>query len=106
MRLRHLSAADQAFFMFDHLEGETREEIHYRPRDEREDPDKIIQVLCELCGCTKFYVALQESFFSRRQHEGESLVEFSLALMSLLERLKASHPMVCLMQTFCCETSE
>lgn len=71
MRLRHLSTAEQAFFLFDHLEGEMREEI-YRSRNAKEDPDKIIQVLCELYGCTKSYVALEESVFSRRQQDGET----------------------------------
>ncbi len=92
MRLRHLSNTDQAFFLVDHLEGEAREEICYRSRDEREDPKKIIQALCDLYGCTKSYVALQESFFSRRQQDGESLLEFSLALMNLLEKVKCQSP--------------
>lgn len=30
MRARHLSTADQAFFLFDHLEGEPRDEIKHR----------------------------------------------------------------------------
>ena len=34
MRARYLSAIDQAFFLFDHLEGEAREEIKYRPAAE------------------------------------------------------------------------
>ncbi|XP_073724605.1 uncharacterized protein [Misgurnus anguillicaudatus] len=92
MRLRHLSIADQAFFLFDHLEGEAREEIRYRSENEREDPKRIIQILHELYGCTKSYVALQESFFSRRQQDGETLVEFSLALMNLLERIRSQSP--------------
>ncbi len=92
MRLRHLSNTDQAFFLVDLLEGEAREEIRYRSRDEREDPKKIIQALRDLYGCTKSYVALQESFFSRRQQDGESLLEFSLALMNLLEKVKCQSP--------------
>lgn len=92
MRARHLSASDQAFFLFDHLEGEAREEIKYRSDVEREDPDKIISVLQELYGCSKSYVALQEAFFSRRQQEGETLQEFSLALMSLMASVKARAP--------------
>lgn len=92
IRLRRLSTADQAFFLVDHLEGEAREEIRYRSVDEREDPKQIIRVLRELYGCTKSYVVLQESFFSRRQQEGETLVEFSLALMSLLEKVKNQSP--------------
>lgn len=38
------------------------------------------------------YIALQEAFFSRRQQEGETLLEFSLVLMSLLERVKRQSP--------------
>lgn len=92
MRARHLSASDQAFFLFDHLEGEAREEIKYRPSEERLDPAKIIEVLQELYGCAESYVALQEAFFSRRQHEGETLLEFSLALMGLMASVKQCAP--------------
>lgn len=92
MRARHLSLADQAFFLFDHLEGEAREEIKYRSSEERGDPAKIIVILKELYGCSEPYVALQEAFFSRKQHKGEMLLEFSLALMSLMDRVKQRAP--------------
>ncbi|XP_062416593.1 uncharacterized protein LOC134121324 [Pungitius pungitius] len=92
MRARHLSVADQAFFLFDHLEGEAREEIKHRPSTERGDPTKIIEALQELYGCYESYVALQEAFFSRRQQDGETLQEFSLALMSLMAAVKQSAP--------------
>lgn len=92
MRARYLSKADKAFFLFDHLEGEARDEIRYRPSGERGDPDQIIAILRELYGCSQSYVALQEAFFSRRQQDGESLLEFSLALMTLLERVKQQSP--------------
>ena len=92
MRARYLSAIDQAFFLFDHLEGEAREEIKYRTAAEREDPNKIITILRDLYGCSQSYVALQEAFFSRKQQDGETLQEFSLALMSLMERVKQRAP--------------
>lgn len=92
MRARHLSVADQSFFLFDHLEGEAREEIKYRPVEERENPTKIIAALKEVYGCSRSYIALQEAFFSRRQQEGETLLEFSLALMGLLEQVKQRSP--------------
>lgn len=92
MQARYMPASDKAFFLFDHLEGEAREEIRYRPDDERNDPAKIIAVLRELYGCSQSYVSLQEAFFSRRQQEGESLLEFSLALISLLEQVKQKSP--------------
>lgn len=92
MRARHLSPIDQAFFLFDHLEGEPREEIKYRSSAERSDPVAIIAVLRELYGCSDSYVALQEAFFSRRQQEGETLQEFSLALMSLMTSVRQRAP--------------
>lgn len=92
MRARRLSTTDQAFFLFDHLEGEARDEIKFRSSAERGDPDKVIAALQELYGCSESYVALQEAFFSRRQQEGETLQEFSLALMSRMEAVKQRVP--------------
>lgn len=92
MRVRHLSSIDKAYFLFDHLEGEAREEIRYRSKEEREDPDRIFKILQELYGCPRSYVALQEAFFSRKQQEGESLLEFSIALMTLMDKVKRCAP--------------
>lgn len=92
IRARHLSVGEQAFFLFDHLEGEARDEIRYRSDVERGDPEKIFSALREVFGCSQSHVALQEAFFSRRQLEGESLLEFSLALMGLMEKVKQRFP--------------
>lgn len=92
MRACRLSVVDQALFMFDHLQGEAREEIKYRTSAEREDPAKILAILGDLYGCTQSYVTLQQAFFFRKQQEGETLREFSLALMALMERVKWCAP--------------
>lgn len=92
MRARRLSVRDQAFFIFDHLEGEAREEIKYRPQVVREDPAQVLAILTELYGCVQSYVTLQQSFFSRKQQEGETLLEFSLALMALMGRVRQAAP--------------
>lgn len=92
MRARHLSTIDQAYFIYDHLEGEAKEEIKYRPRVEREDPVRVLNILQELYGCSQSYVTLQEEFFSRKQQEGETLQEFSHALMCLMERVGKKAP--------------
>ncbi|XP_070405509.1 uncharacterized protein [Nothobranchius furzeri] len=91
-RSRQLTDLEQALFLFDHLEGEAREEIRFRPRGEREDPARVIAALRELYGCVDSYVALQKAFFSRHQQEGETLQEFSLALMSLMAAVKQQAP--------------
>ena len=50
MRAQYMGITEQAFFVFDHLEGEAREEIRYRPEAERGDPDRIFKVLRDLYG--------------------------------------------------------
>lgn len=92
MRARHLAARDQAFFIFDHLEGEAKSEIKFRTAEDREDPARIFAILQEMYGCSRPYVMLQQAFFSRRQEAGETLQEFSLALMELMERVKQATP--------------
>lgn len=51
MHARHLSTVDQAYFVFDHLEGDAREEIRYRTSNDRGDPVVVFAVLKELYGC-------------------------------------------------------
>ncbi|XP_036374266.1 uncharacterized protein LOC118770612 [Megalops cyprinoides] len=82
IRAGHLGPLDQAYFIFNHLDGEAKDEIRYRSRAEREDPQRILSILKELYGCSNSYVALKESFFSRKQLDGESLQEYSHALFS------------------------
>ena len=72
--------------------GEARDELKFCCSAERKDPDRIIAILRELYGCSRSYVALQETFFSRKQQEGETLQEFSLALMTLMDKVKQSAP--------------
>lgn len=86
-----MSAADQAFFVYDHLEGEAKEEIKYRPSIERGDSETILAILNKLYGPTQSYVTLQQAFFSRQQ-EGETLHEYSLALLALMEAVKQCAP--------------
>ena len=67
IRARNLRPVDQAYFIYDHLEGEAKDEIRYRPRTDRENPDRILSILQDMYGCSKPYVSLQQSFFSRKQ---------------------------------------
>ncbi|KAL2094491.1 hypothetical protein ACEWY4_009210 [Coilia grayii] len=94
---RHLSArpmsrSEQALVVFDLLDGEARAEIKFRPISERDEPDKIFSILLSTYGCSQSYISLQKQFFQRRQLEGESLREFSHALLYLLEAVKRRDP--------------
>ena len=92
MRARRLAPIDQAFFIYDHLEGPAKEEIGLYPKSDREDPEKVIAILQEEYGCQRSYVALQKDFFSRKQAEGESLREYSHALFNLMEKMVRNAP--------------
>ncbi|XP_060780518.1 uncharacterized protein LOC132888512 [Neoarius graeffei] len=92
MRSKRLPLVDQADFIYDHLEGEVKDEIKYRPPTERRDSEKILDVLRELYGCSQSYVTLQQAFFSWQQQEGETLQEFSLALMDLMDQVQRRAP--------------
>nr|XP_046249999.1 uncharacterized protein LOC124061801 [Scatophagus argus] len=72
--------------------GEAKEEIKYRSAAERGDPGKVLTILQELYGCAQPYVTLQQAFFSRHQLEGETLHEFSLALMALMAQVRQCAP--------------
>lgn len=48
LRIRHLSPADQTLFIYDHLEGEPREEIKYQLPEEKDGREKILTILQEL----------------------------------------------------------
>ena len=63
---------DHIFLLYDHLEGEAREEIKYCTKEEKEDPNKkILVILKEMYGCLSLTllslqssVLLYRSFFS------------------------------------------
>lgn len=92
MRARRLAPVDQAYFIYDHLEGPAKDEIKYRPKQDREDPERVLSILQEVYGCPLSYVALQKDFFSRKQLDGESLQEYSHALFELMEKIVRNAP--------------
>ncbi|KAL1259109.1 hypothetical protein QQF64_009686 [Cirrhinus molitorella] len=91
IRGRHMSELDKAMFVYDHLEGEARTEIKFRPGDVKGNVTEIFTVLRELYSSSVSYVILQQQFFDRKQKEGESLQEFSHALMGLMDKVRKAN---------------
>lgn len=60
MRARHLSTIDKAYFLFDHLEGEAREEIRYRSRGKRKIRRRFLKF------CRSFMVVHSHTWPCRR----------------------------------------
>lgn len=77
-----LSDKERAIFLFDHLGGKPWSETKHPSSSERENPDKVISILKGLYIGKKPLVVLQQHFYDRKQQEGQSLRQFSHALMS------------------------
>ena len=89
---RRLSAIEQAHFLYEHLGGEARKEIKFRPKSVRENPDRIFSILQDQYGCVGSPIALLQSFHSRRQQEGETLREFANSLFTLMDNVVRHTP--------------
>ncbi|XP_073786453.1 uncharacterized protein [Danio rerio] len=90
---RGWSEREQTLFLLDHLGGEARMEIKLRPAAEREKPELIFNILKNMYRGKLTFVQLQQIFFERKQQEGESLMDFSHSLMSLMEAVRSSNPL-------------
>lgn len=61
----HLAPIDQAYLIYDHLEGPAKDEVKYRPRhDHVHSPESVWM-----------FTVLQKDLFSRKQRKGESFQE-------------------------------
>lgn len=76
---------EKTMYICDHLGGEARQEVKYWPRAEREDSKRIREILREIYGQPYSVTRLQKQIFDRRQHEGESIHEYSHALMAVID---------------------
>ncbi|XP_052464763.1 uncharacterized protein LOC128021529 [Carassius gibelio] len=83
---------ERVAFLLDHLGGEARMEIKLRAAAERQTPELIFKVLRSMYGAKQTFVQLQKGFYDRKQREGESLIEFSHALISLMDSILVSSP--------------
>ena len=93
MRARHLSVADQALFIIDHLEGEAREEVRFRPGVDRDDSCSHFFYLARAIWPFSVLCHIAAGFLlARQQQEGETLQEFSLALLVLMQSIKQAAP--------------
>ncbi len=91
-KARNLTSDQAIDFIWEHLEGEAKQEIKYRSKEIRSSPERIFGTLHEVSGDAQSFTALQRQFFERQQGKTEKLIEFSNALMALLEKLKCCNP--------------
>lgn len=76
---------EQAAYLYGHLEGEAQQEIRHCSVEVRRDPTLLLKTLEEAYGHPCSLTQAQKCFFDRKQKDGESLREYSHALLSLAE---------------------
>lgn len=107
VQTKRLSEKEKLLFVFNQLDGEARVEIKFQSSEVRGNADEMFKVLRELYGSSHSHNSLQRRFFNRKQLEGESLLEYSHALMILMDQVNksnvnvVSNPQVVLRDQFC-----
>lgn len=86
MSAREMSRGEKLDFVTSHLEGAAREEVQLFPKEDRENPDRILDILLEAFGEKRSLPQLLKLFYERRQRDGESLRAYSHSLRELLNR--------------------
>ena len=83
-----LEDEDKAEAIFDHLTGQAKDEIRCLGNNERKDPETVLACLREHFAPTESLTSISNAFHSRIQLSGESLGDFSRALMTLYNRME------------------
>lgn len=81
-------SVEQADFIIGNLEGSARDEIKCLTLKEQRDPEMIKQVLREVFGEHSSVSHLTSLLYARKQEAGESLQQYSLALLLLAHRVE------------------
>ncbi len=89
---RKWSSAEQSDYIMQHLEGSARDEILYRPDSVKKDPKLILETLKKVFGEPDTLTDLQETFYTRVQNHGESLISYSVSLMKLVSKIVVKAP--------------
>ena len=87
LALRHMSKAEEAAFIREHLAGNARKEILGRGPALYNSPNAILAVLVRVFGDGDTLPQLQQMFFSYRQAQSENLVNCSLHLVELYDQI-------------------
>jgi len=82
------STEEKVAFLLENLGGYALEEVLYRPSSVRESPDSIFDVLVEVFEGPDSVSDLYEAFYARDQIESEGLLQYSLVLMKLWDRIE------------------
>ena len=84
----------RAVVLIDYLGGDAKDEVLCRPDEDRRDFGALVSVLRLVFGPLQTVTSLCAQFYSRMQSEGETLAEYSRALIRLHQRIEGAAPTV------------
>ena len=84
----------RAVVLIDYLGGDAKDEVLCRPDEVRRDFGVLVSVLRLVFGPLQTVTSLYAEFYSRMQSEGETLAEYSRALIRLHQRIEGAAPTV------------
>lgn len=87
LKARGLDGQDACGFLISHLDEPAKVEVQFGAQEFRQDPKQLFQHLRDNFAGKKSATKLLDELYHRSQGPRETLREFSLALMSLAERL-------------------
>ena len=94
MRQCGVPAGERAVVLVDYLGGCAKEEVLCHPCEVRRDFGALVSLLRRVFGPRETVTSLCTEFYSRVQSVGETLAEFSRALIRLHQRIESAAPTV------------
>ena len=82
----------RAVVLIDYLGGDAKDEVLCRPDEVRRDFGALVSLLRRMFGPLQTVTSLYAEFYSRMQSEGETLAEYSRALIRLHQRIEGAAP--------------
>lgn len=87
LKARPTPQEEQVDFILSHLEGPAKEEMRFRPAEEKKHPKTVLEILREVFGERATVSELLSDFYSTKQSRSQSLQDFSVELMGKLDRI-------------------
>ena len=89
----------RAVVLIDYLGGDAKDEVLGRPEEVRRGFGALVSLLRRVFGPLQTVTSLYAEFYSRMQSEGETIAEYSRALIRLHQRIEGVAPMMAERQT-------
>lgn len=87
IKARKLPDKEAFSFIMEHLDGAAKWEVRFRFTEDP-NPEEVLRAISQVFGVPDSMSRLQEQFFKRNQSETEGILEYSLALMRLLDKIE------------------